>query len=89
MNIGCISSLVVNWLFLLGFVNINFVIFMVKNKLYLIFGSKILGKYIIWFDWIFVENVNGGIKRLFLRWKIAFFLWVGGYKLILFVNWCN
>lgn len=78
MNIGCTSSLAVNWLFSPGPVNTSSITPKAKNKSYLTLGSKIPGEYIIWFDWIFVENVNGGIRCLPLRWKIASFLWVGG-----------
>lgn len=45
-----------------------------KNNSYLTLGNKIPGEFIIWFDWGFVENVNGGIKGLSGRWKIDSFL---------------
>lgn len=75
MNIGCTSNLAVNWLFSPGPVNANSITPAAKNKPYLTLGSKIPGKYIIWFDWVFVENVNGEFKCLPWRWKIDSFLW--------------
>lgn len=66
-NTGCTSGLAANWLFSPGPVNTTPITHTAKNKSYLTLGSKIPGKYIIWFDWGFVENVNGGIKGLSWR----------------------
>lgn len=88
-NIGCTPSLAVNWLFSPGPVNTSFIAPKAKNKPYLTLGSKIPGEYITWFDWIFVENVNGGIQCLPLGWNVAFSLWTGGEKSIPPINWYN
>lgn len=74
VNTGCTSGLAVNWLFSPGPVNTNPITPTAKNKSYLTLGSSIPGKYIIWFDWGFVENVNGGIKGLSWGWGEGWFL---------------
>lgn len=81
MNIGCTPSLAVNCFFSPGPVNTHSITPEAKNKPYSTLGRKIPGKHIIWFDWIFVENVNGGIKCLPLRWKIARLLWAWGIEI--------
>lgn len=80
-NIGCTPSLAVNCCFSPGPVNTHSITPEAKNKPYATLGRKVPGKHIIWFDWIFVENVNGGIKCLPLRWKIACLLWAWGIEI--------